>query len=51
MTLEEGEETVACVTYRELEARSAMLARGLLARGIGKGRGSASFTATDRNSR
>lgn len=34
---EEGEEVLEAITYRELEARTALLARGLLARGIGKG--------------
>ncbi|MEE4450694.1 class I adenylate-forming enzyme family protein [Novosphingobium resinovorum] len=37
VTLEEGGDVLASVTYRELEARSAVIARGLLARGIGKG--------------
>ena len=37
VTLEDGEAAVASVTYGELDARSALLARGLLARGIGKG--------------
>lgn len=37
VVLEDGEEVVEAITYRELDERSALIARGLLARGIGKG--------------
>ncbi|MFT4055189.1 MAG: class I adenylate-forming enzyme family protein [Novosphingobium sp.] len=37
VTLEDDGQTLSSVTYSELNARSALLARGLLARGIGKG--------------
>lgn len=37
VVLEDGEEVVEAITFRELEERSALIARGLLARGIGKG--------------
>lgn len=35
--LDDGQETVASVTYAQLERESAALARGLIARGVGKG--------------
>lgn len=34
---EDGEDVIESVSYRELDERSALIARGLLARGIGKG--------------
>jgi len=37
VTLEDDGNVLSSVTYRELDKRSALLARGLLARGIGKG--------------
>ncbi|PNU01979.1 hypothetical protein A8V01_11035 [Novosphingobium guangzhouense] len=37
VTLEDDGHVLASITYRDLDARSALLARGLLARGIGKG--------------
>ncbi|WP_404480467.1 class I adenylate-forming enzyme family protein [Novosphingobium sp. BL-52-GroH] len=37
VVLEDGDEVVATITYRALDERSALLARGLVARGIGKG--------------
>ncbi|MFC6621133.1 class I adenylate-forming enzyme family protein [Novosphingobium panipatense] len=37
VTLEDGGEVLASLTYRELGERSALLARGLLAQGVGKG--------------
>jgi acyl-CoA synthetase (AMP-forming)/AMP-acid ligase II len=37
VVLEDGEEVVESISYRELDERSALIARGLLARGIGKG--------------
>ncbi|WP_159982812.1 MULTISPECIES: class I adenylate-forming enzyme family protein [unclassified Novosphingobium] len=37
VVLEDGEEIVSSLTYRELDERSALIARGLLARGTGKG--------------
>jgi acyl-CoA synthetase (AMP-forming)/AMP-acid ligase II len=37
VVLEDGEDVVSAITYRELDRRSALLARGLIARGIGKG--------------
>ncbi|KHK93090.1 class I adenylate-forming enzyme family protein [Novosphingobium malaysiense] len=37
VVLEDGDDVVDSVSYRELDERSAEIARGLLARGIGKG--------------
>ncbi|HUD30812.1 MAG TPA: class I adenylate-forming enzyme family protein [Novosphingobium sp.] len=37
VVLEDGDDVVSAVTYRELDESSALMARGLLARGIGKG--------------
>lgn len=37
VTLEDGDDVLEQLSYRELEARSALIARGLVARGIGKG--------------
>lgn len=37
IVLEDGEDVISAITYRELDERSALMARGLVARGIGKG--------------
>lgn len=37
VVLEDGDEVVESITFRDLDDRSALIARGLLARGIGKG--------------
>ncbi|MFC0204197.1 class I adenylate-forming enzyme family protein [Novosphingobium soli] len=37
VVLEDGEDVLAQISYRALDDRSALIARGLLARGIGKG--------------